>query len=52
MLIRHKPPRELGLDEPLRHPDHAPPVSRREMIARLPTGLLARDPGEHPCQPA
>ena len=34
MLIRHKPPRELGLDEPLRHPDHAPPVSRREMIAR------------------
>ncbi|MGE3665785.1 MAG: hypothetical protein AB7G51_04080, partial [Steroidobacteraceae bacterium] len=34
MLIRHKPPRELGLDEPLRHPDHAPPVSRRELIAR------------------
>lgn len=34
MLIRHKPPRELGLDEPLRHSDHALPVSRREMIAR------------------
>ncbi|MBV6422669.1 MAG: hypothetical protein NAOJABEB_00452 [Steroidobacteraceae bacterium] len=34
MLIRHKPPRELGLNEPLRHPDHAAPVTRRELISR------------------
>lgn len=34
MLIRHKPPRELGLNEPLRHVDHSPPVTRRELIAR------------------
>lgn len=34
MLIRHKPPRELGLNEPLRHPDHQLPVTRRELIAR------------------
>jgi hypothetical protein len=34
MLIRHKPPRELGLNEPLRHPDHKRPVTRREMIAQ------------------
>lgn len=34
MLIRKKAPRELGLNEPLRHTDHRPPVTRREMIAR------------------
>ena len=34
MLIRHKPPRELGLNEPLRHPDHPVPVTRRELISR------------------
>jgi hypothetical protein len=36
MRIRRK--RELGLDEPLRHPDHPLPVSRRDFIAQ---GFLA-----------
>ncbi|MFO1401065.1 MAG: hypothetical protein U1F30_07610 [Steroidobacteraceae bacterium] len=32
MKIRRKRP--LGLNEPLRHPDHRPPVSRREFLAQ------------------
>lgn len=34
MLIRKKAPRELGIDEPLKHPDHRLPVTRRQMIAQ------------------
>jgi hypothetical protein len=32
MRIRRK--HSFGLDEPLRHPDHAPPVSRRDFISQ------------------
>ncbi|MGH8310345.1 MAG: hypothetical protein ACRETX_11215, partial [Steroidobacteraceae bacterium] len=38
MLIRNKPPRKLGLDEPIRHESaHKRPRSRREFIA---SGLM------------
>src|SRR3954469_24101254 len=35
MIIRsHKPPRTLGIDEPIRDTNHGAPVTRRELIAR------------------
>ncbi len=37
MLIRKKLPRSHGLDEPILHPDHSRPVTRRELIS---TGLM------------
>ena len=37
MLIRKKLPRAHGLNEPILHADHRPPVSRRDFIA---TGLM------------
>ncbi len=33
MIIRKKPPRQLGLNEPIRHGSHKRPVTRREFIA-------------------
>ena len=40
MKIRRK--RALGLNEPLRHPDHPRPVSRREFLAQgFITGSIA-----------
>ncbi len=33
MLIRKKLPRSHGLDEPILHPDHSRPVTRRELIS-------------------
>jgi hypothetical protein len=33
MIIRNKPNRSHGLDEPIRHENHARPVSRRDFIA-------------------
>ena len=33
MIIRNKPPRKLGLDEPIRHGSHKRPVTRRDFIA-------------------
>jgi hypothetical protein len=38
MIIGKKTPKGLGLNEPLRHPDHKRPVTRRDFIAQ---GLLA-----------
>src|SRR6185437_7587562 len=37
MIIRKKMPRGKGLHEPLLHPDHPKPVTRRQMLA---AGLL------------
>jgi hypothetical protein len=37
MLIRKKLPRAHGLNEPMLHPDHSRPVTRRELIA---SGLM------------
>ena len=34
MLIRKKGPRELGLNEPIRHDSHKRPVTRRDFIAQ------------------
>jgi hypothetical protein len=34
MIIRKKLPRALGLNEPLRHPDHKRPVTRRDFIGQ------------------
>lgn len=34
MIFRSKRPRALALNEPLRHPDHKRPVSRRDFIAQ------------------
>lgn len=33
MIIRNKPPRTLGLDEPIRHGSHKRPISRRDFIS-------------------
>jgi hypothetical protein len=38
MIIRKKPPRQLGLKEPIRHENHAPPRTRRDFLGR---GLIA-----------
>lgn len=32
--MRNKPPKGLGLNEPLRHPDHSRPRTRREFVAQ------------------
>jgi hypothetical protein len=32
--MRNKPPKGLGLKEPLRHPDHSRPRTRREFVAQ------------------
>jgi len=34
MIIRKQAPKALGLNEPLRHPDHKAPVTRRDFIAQ------------------
>src|SRR6185369_13175108 len=34
MYILKKPPRTLGLDEPIRHENHKAPVTRRDFIAQ------------------
>jgi hypothetical protein len=33
MYLLRKPPKGLGLDDPLRHPDHARPVTRRQFLS-------------------
>ena len=33
MRILRKPPRGLGLNEPLKHPDHRKPVTRRDFLS-------------------
>jgi hypothetical protein len=38
MIIRRKPPRQLGLKEPIRHENHGPPRTRRDFLGR---GLIA-----------
>jgi hypothetical protein len=38
MIIRRKPPRQLGLKEPIRHPDHPLPRTRRDFLR---SGLIA-----------
>jgi hypothetical protein len=38
MIIRRKPPRQLGLKEPIRHENHGRPRSRRDFLGR---GLIA-----------
>jgi hypothetical protein len=34
MIIRNKPPRKLALHEPIRHPNHGRPHSRRDFLGR------------------
>jgi hypothetical protein len=34
MIFRNKRPRALALNEPLRHPDHKRPISRRDFLAQ------------------
>ena len=38
MIIRRKPPRQLGLKEPIRHENHGRPRTRRDFLGR---GLIA-----------